>query len=95
MRKRPSELHFSQDSISCAFRNGTSISKTFRELANGSLSPDDIEPIQIKVYKEKLIVFEGNRRLLLYKILESLDLITYVPVDKFNGNKEYTAIVGK
>ena len=94
MREKPSQLHFSQDSISCKFRNGTDILQTFRKLANGSLFPDDIEPIQARIHNGKLTVFEGNRRLFLYKKLESVGLIRDVPVNNFYRNKEYTTIPG-
>ena len=97
MREKPSELHFSQDSIACVFRNITDILQTFRKLVNGSLCPDDIEPIQAKMHNGKLTVFEGNRRLFLYKKLESAGLIEDVQVNTFPRckYKEYTAKPGR
>ena len=92
MRKKPSELSFSQDSISKTFKNGKCLTETLKDFLNGSINPDDIPPVAAKLVKGKWIVCEGNRRLYLYKILEEAGFIDTVPVVYYRGEPNITAI---
>lgn len=81
MRLRPSDILFSQDSISDKFTNETfSLPETFQELLKGRKTPDDIRPMKVVRWKENWWALTGNRRLYLYRVLERLSIFPTMPV---------------
>ena len=94
MRKKPSELLYSQDSINKRFKNGKTIQETFEDFLSGSVDPDDLRPIAAKFINGKWIVCEGNRRLYVYKKLAQIGFIDRVPVVPYRGEPTITAVRG-
>ncbi|XP_070533433.1 uncharacterized protein [Ptychodera flava] len=79
-RLRPSEIHFVHDTIDCHFQDGDHLLDTFKELLHGNISPRDIKTIAVIRQNGTWYVHAGNRRLFLYKKLEELGVIDYIPV---------------
>ena len=80
MRLRPSDILFSQDSISDKFKTGESLPETFEELLYGVHTPNDIMPIRVVRWKGNWWSLTGERRLYLYKLLEKLGIFPTIPV---------------
>lgn len=76
----PSEIRFTQDSISEQFRSGQSLENTFRQLLNGQTSVASIGALQVVYYEGKYWVVSGNRRLYLYRKLQEKGRLSTVPV---------------
>ncbi|XP_041354728.1 prostatic spermine-binding protein-like [Gigantopelta aegis] len=85
----PSKLRFAQDSICRYFRNGSSLQDTLEDLLESDCPEDFFPPMSVMEHQGKYFVVEGNRRLLLLKILESHGLVGKVPVklSPFNSFK--------
>lgn len=62
IRVNPQEVKYTQDSISPNFSNGQSVAGTTEQLKNGSLSPNDIKPINVVEHEGQLKSLD-NRRL--------------------------------
>ena len=75
----PSELRFTQNSISRRFKNGSTLEDTLKALLDSGC-PDSLPPMHVMQYQGKYFVLEGNRRLLLLKILQKHGLVGNVPV---------------
>lgn len=58
----PSDVRFSQDSISYRFRDGSSIDDLAEGLKSGRVNPNDVPPIRI-LRKDNLLFTLDNRRL--------------------------------
>jgi len=72
---KPSEIRFSQESISLAFQDGHSLQDTKDALASGELQKRDIPPIRIVKTHRGNLVCHDNRRLHMYKALEKEGLV--------------------
>ena len=101
----PSDILYSQDSISSRFTDGRSLEQTYRQLLYQEVTESDIEPIEVAKDKHgQWWVISGNRRLFLYKILHRFHLIHEITVrakgdvlqqfvrDKFTTDTEGTSI---
>lgn len=67
-RMHPSEIRYTQDSISRRFQNGTLLEEAVEKLVRGESHIDDFPPI--RVFREKGIVYSiDNRRLFVFKSL--------------------------
>ena len=80
MQLRPSNVRFTQDSIGCRFTDEKRLTDTFRELLYGSITPDDIENIEVVQYDGVWWALTGNRRLYLYRRLQDLGVVEYISV---------------
>ena len=79
-RLSPSDIRFTQDSIAGRFYDGRDLSVTFQALLSGRLTVDVITPIQVAYIDGLYWARTGNRRLYLYRELESLGVIQTIPV---------------
>ncbi|KAL3871098.1 hypothetical protein ACJMK2_039117 [Sinanodonta woodiana] len=80
----PSEIRYSQDSISCVFtgsHRGKKIGKTLDELVDGDISVDNIPTISV-VFRNSLWFSYDNRRLWVFKHFELLGGCTQISVSK-------------
>lgn len=80
----PSNIHYSQDSISnrfgqCTQHAGVLIGKTLDDLLSGKISINDISRIEV-VSRDGIYRSADNRRLWIFKKLESLGECSKVPV---------------
>ncbi|KAK3590398.1 hypothetical protein CHS0354_028508 [Potamilus streckersoni] len=102
MRFKPSEIRYSQDSISCTFTGrhwGKKIGKTLDNLVDGKISVDDIPRISVIFRNEKWFTCD-NRRLWVFKHFEllggsthiSATETTYLNISKLTTDNEGTAI---
>ena len=67
---KPSEIRYSQDSISFYFRddsNGT-ILDLFEKIISGEINVSFLPRIQVADYDGNWMAFEGNRRLFIFKV---------------------------
>ena len=65
---RPSDIRFIQSDVAQSFRDERDLLAVFRQLVHGQLRADDIEPIEVVSYEGLQYAFDGNRRLLLFKV---------------------------
>uniref|UniRef100_A0A8W8J9L1 Uncharacterized protein n=1 Tax=Magallana gigas TaxID=29159 RepID=A0A8W8J9L1_MAGGI len=80
----PSNIHYSQDSISnrfgqCTQHAGVLIGKTLDDLLSGKISINDISRIEV-VSRDGIYRSADNRRLWIFKKLECLGECSKVPV---------------
>ncbi|CAK0840709.1 unnamed protein product [Prorocentrum cordatum] len=80
----PLDIGFCQDSISPAFRNGSSILATLRQLADCSMDIREMPPMQVVLHDEKFFSV-SNRRLCLYRLCQLLGLLRAVKVQLLQG----------
>eukprot|EP00929_Paragymnodinium_shiwhaense_P105887 TRINITY_DN7094_c0_g1_i1.p1 TRINITY_DN7094_c0_g1~~TRINITY_DN7094_c0_g1_i1.p1 ORF type:complete len:471 (-),score=68.24 TRINITY_DN7094_c0_g1_i1:650-2062(-) len=71
MYVRPLEVRFSQQTISPTFRDGKSLEETQSAIANGTMQKRDIPPIRVFKTRGGNLYSHDNRRLAMYKNLES------------------------
>lgn len=64
----PSEIRFIQDSVRAEFSNGNDMLEVFEDLCRGRLRPEQMGPIEVVKYQGLNFAFDGNRRLLLFKV---------------------------
>ncbi|VDI59739.1 Hypothetical predicted protein [Mytilus galloprovincialis] len=93
---RPSELRFTQDSVSCNFQDGHSMDETLRMVLNGSIPISRIPPLVVMNFEGSWYVVRGNRRLYLYQLLERNGKLQFVKViqQNFDNNvfkKQFTS----
>ena len=70
MQLKPSEIRYSQDSISMYF-SGTdngSILDLFEKLISGEINVSYLPLIEVAYYDDHWMAFEGNRRLFVFKV---------------------------
>lgn len=84
MKLAPSEIHYSQDSISNRFGKSTEhagvlIGETLDKLLTGECGIFDINTIQI-VHRNGIYITVDNRRLWIFKKLEEMGECTEIPV---------------
>lgn len=83
---RPSDIHYTQDSISDKFKKRPNdispvpLEVTFKELLHELLKECDIETIEVVYDEGAWWVIRGNRRLFLYQWLERVNILTEVDV---------------
>ncbi|XP_077870641.1 uncharacterized protein LOC144364598 [Saccoglossus kowalevskii] len=80
---KPSDIRYSKDLIQDCFKDGTPLVSTLQQLLHGNITPSSLQ--EIAVFKQldgTWRVYAGNRRLYLYKLLESLDIIEKIVVRK-------------
>ncbi|KAK3596617.1 hypothetical protein CHS0354_039796 [Potamilus streckersoni] len=95
---RPSQLRFTQDSISNRFQDGHTLDETFRQFLYKEISMGQYEQVPNLVamqYQGSWFVVRGNRRLYLMKKLEGAGAITTVKVlmktfDQEVFNRQFT-----
>ncbi|KAL4240244.1 hypothetical protein ACF0H5_001038 [Mactra antiquata] len=75
----PSEIRYSQSSISCKFSNGTNIGKLLDDIVFGHCLPSDI-PIIVVTRINNTWVSADNRRLWIFKQLELLSIVETIRV---------------
>ena len=70
MQLKPSEIRYSQDSISIDFSNSDngSILDLFEKLITGELAVSSLPLVQVAHYDGQWMAFEGNRRLFVFKV---------------------------
>jgi len=61
-----SRIHFTQNTVSTNFTDGTSVADLTHKLANGQISPDDIPPIRVVQHQSQFWTLD-NRRLRAFK----------------------------
>ena len=81
---RPSDIRFTHDSIQYNFRDGRTLTDTFRQLLRKSTPIDNIPKMEVMQYGGKWFVVRGNRRLFVLKELEKRNQIAQVQVRKKN-----------
>ncbi len=59
VRMPPSSIRYTHDCIGKQFRDEHFLSETFHELIDGSITPDDIRPIEIVAYDGSYWVISG------------------------------------
>ena len=68
---KPSEIRLTQAKCSPNFRNGSTISETYWQLADGSIEKRDVEMLRVVEYNRDGNVYSvDNRRLAVFKLLE-------------------------
>lgn len=82
MNISPSEIRFTQESISNKFKDGEhTILSTFQDLYLGNLSADDLPLLHVVTdERNKTWVVKGNRRLFVYKKLQEYGKLNTVRV---------------
>ncbi|XP_036369109.1 uncharacterized protein LOC118767871 [Octopus sinensis] len=70
LRLSPSDIRYTQDSIACKFRNGTTLTETISDLVKGTITPDGIPVISVYL-KDGKYYSTDNRRLYVFKELQS------------------------
>jgi len=76
----PTEIRYSQCSISGKFSNGERLNVTLEQLLKGVKTPEEIELIEVVWFEGAWWCLAGHRRLYLYKLLRELDFIHSVYV---------------
>lgn len=94
----PSEIYYSQDSISNRFGKSTEhagvlIGETLDDILSGNCSIDDIGTIEV-VYRYGDYISADNRRLWIFKKLEELGECTEIPVTIADGISPLKCAVG-
>ena len=65
---KPSEIRFTQAKCSPNFRNGSAISETYRQLADGSIEKRDVEMLRVVEYNRDGNMYSvDNRRLAVFR----------------------------
>lgn len=77
---RPSEIRFTHDSIQSSFRDGRSITETFREILLQNLVIEDLPLMELMEYGSEWFVVRGNRRLFMFQELEKRGYLQEVKV---------------
>ena len=68
---KPSEIRFTQAKCSPNFRNGSPISETYLQLADGSIEKRDVEMLRVVEYNRDGNMYSvDNRRLAVFRLLE-------------------------
>lgn len=88
----PSEIRYSQDTISHEFSNGTSLTSTFARLISGKEKVTDLPAIKCVCRNGKWYAgSRGNRRLFLYKKLEEAGTLKTISVMRYhNEDRNFT-----
>lgn len=86
MKLKPSDIHFSQDSISNTFgkktqHRNTYTGETLDELINGTATVFSIPTISVFQYKGKWLISD-NRRLWVFRMAEELGILRSIPVSE-------------
>jgi len=78
----PTEIRYSQCSISGKFSTGVRLNVTLEQLLYGDITPKNIELIEVVWYEGARWCLNGHRRLYLFKLVRELkpDIIPTVPV---------------
>ena len=76
----PSEIRYSQDSISHKFHDGNLLTSTFARLISGQLSVTSLPTLECAQKDGNWYVSSGNRRLFLYKKLQEAGVISTITV---------------
>ena len=73
---KPSEILFCQENIDGKFGRGSNISllDTFKKLVSGEMTPSDLPKITVVSYEGKYYVYDGHRRLFLFKVCKLMFL---------------------
>ncbi|OWF40553.1 hypothetical protein KP79_PYT19987 [Mizuhopecten yessoensis] len=79
-RMYPSDLRYTHDSVSCRFSNGFCLEETFEKILYDEVRMYDLPCLVAMPYQGKWFVVRGNRRLYIYKQLESAGKISKVDV---------------
>lgn len=90
IKLRPSEIRFTQDSINGYFSSGIKLSESLAELLSGEKTPAHFEKMKVCEFREAFWAVTGNRRLFLFKILESLDIVDTISVSRVSLNDDKT-----
>ncbi|XP_077990700.1 uncharacterized protein LOC144445023 [Glandiceps talaboti] len=77
---RPSEIQYLQNSIDAFFSDGRHILGTFNDLLYKDITPNDIRCIAVVFWQNEWYVYNGHRRLYLYKRLEKQGVIDEISV---------------
>jgi len=84
---RPSEIRYSQDSISHKFRDGNFLTSTFAQLISGKLKVTSLPNIEYIGKDGNFYVTSGNRRLFLYKHLEKAGFLSTIIASKSSSSE--------
>ncbi|KAL3877304.1 hypothetical protein ACJMK2_035035 [Sinanodonta woodiana] len=76
---RPSDIRYTQESISCRFKTGKNIGTVIKEIMNGECKISDIPEIEV-IVKDDVYYSADNRRLYIFKILETKGLCSSISV---------------
>ena len=86
---RPKDINYGQESIADHFTNGTSLPETFHQLVTGSLT---LEMLKVERKKNKFWIVKGNRRLLLYRMMERYKYVKKITVNLVTSNSKVIII---
>ncbi|XP_060567910.1 uncharacterized protein LOC132726591 [Ruditapes philippinarum] len=90
----PSEIYYSQDSISCHFSDGNLIGETLDELCEGRLKVSDIDPISVTKVNGQWITW-NNRRLWVFRHLERFGKCSRIAVNNMVSLPKYFHMTSK
>src|SRR6218665_1568340 len=76
----PSEIRYSQDSISNKFSDGNLLTSTFAKLISGQLSVTSLPTLECVLKNGNWYAASGNRRLFLYKKLQEAKVLSSITV---------------
>ena len=68
----PRDIRYMQDSVADKIRNGKDLLDVFKELVDGTLEPSNMTPIEVVVIGGEYFAYDGNRRLLLFKVSKTI-----------------------
>src|SRR6218665_160632 len=88
----PSEIRYSQNSISHKFSDGNLLTSTFAKLISGQLSVTSLPPLKCVLKDGNWYATSGNRRLFLYRMLQEAGVLSSITVSKKNrfGRRSFT-----
>src|SRR6218665_348628 len=84
---RPTEIRYSQDSISHKFRDGNFLTSTFAQLISGKLKVESLLKIEYIGKDGNFYVTSGNRRLFLYKHLQDAGFLSTITASKSSSSE--------
>ena len=65
---RPSQIRYIQDDVAHQFSNGKNLVDVFKDLYQERIRPEDMGAIDVVQYQGQCYAYDGNRRLLLFKV---------------------------
>lgn len=79
LRLAPSEIRFSQDSISCHFQDGGLVNGIVDDICEGRVDVKTIPPISVAKVNNRFYSAD-NRRLYVFRVLEKRGVLSHIDV---------------